>query len=241
MLLSHMKNGYWISTFDSALVIFNSLEILSREAAAFAREKQTNTRKILVLKKDGTLLGELARIPSGFTGRFQDPGALELLSQIRLEGLESTEFASATIAADVPFRAVAPKSDGVTIQRRFRRPGPSGSSSHGFFPKGYFAGGRCRDPFFRRPGRPSDPCGVSGEIMVHLMYPETEEKVPCEVFRARLKLPSCPASIQSDSATGAWIFQGTGKGHGQDLSVDRARTHAGSGTSAAAILSDTYR
>ena len=30
----------------------------------------------------------------------------------------------------------------------------------------------------------------SGEIVVHLMYPETEEKVPCEVFRARLKLPS---------------------------------------------------
>ena len=30
----------------------------------------------------------------------------------------------------------------------------------------------------------------SSEIVAHLMYPETEEKVPCEVFRSRLKLPS---------------------------------------------------
>jgi hypothetical protein len=81
----------------------------------------------------------------------------------------------------------------------------------------------------------------SGEIVVHLMYPETEEKVPCEVFRARLKLPSCPASIQSEAATGAWIFKGTGQGHGQGLSVDRARALAGSGTGAAAILRDAYK
>ena len=73
------------------------------------------------------------------------------------------------------------------------------------------------------------------------MYPETEERVPCEVFRARLKLPSCPESIQSDAATGTWIFQGIGKGHGQGLSVDKARTLAGSGTSAAAILRDAYK
>lgn len=81
----------------------------------------------------------------------------------------------------------------------------------------------------------------SGGIVVHLMYPETEEKVPCEVFRARLKLPSCPESIQSDAANGAWIFKGTGKGHGQGLSVDRARALAGSGTGAAAILRDAYK
>jgi hypothetical protein len=81
----------------------------------------------------------------------------------------------------------------------------------------------------------------SGEITVHLMYPQTEETVPCEVFRARLKLPSCPASIQSDAANCAWIFNGTGKGHGQGLSVDRARALAGSGSSAAAILRDAYQ
>ena len=121
MLLSHMKNGYWISTFDSAMVIFTSREILSREATAFAREKETTARKICLRKKDGTQLGELSRIPSGFTGRFQDPGAPDLLSRIRLEGLESTDFPTSAISADFPFRAVAPKSDGVTIQRRFLR------------------------------------------------------------------------------------------------------------------------
>ncbi|MFH0996370.1 MAG: hypothetical protein V1844_12890 [Pseudomonadota bacterium] len=81
----------------------------------------------------------------------------------------------------------------------------------------------------------------SGEIVVHLMYPEAEERVPCEVFRARLKLPSCPESIQSDAANSTWIFQGIGKGHGQGLSVDNARNLAGSGTSAAAILRDAYK
>ena len=81
----------------------------------------------------------------------------------------------------------------------------------------------------------------SGEIVVHLMYPETEETVSCEVFRARLKLPSCPESIQSDAATGTWIFKGTGQGHGQGLSVDRARALSGSGAGAMAILRDAYR
>jgi hypothetical protein len=80
----------------------------------------------------------------------------------------------------------------------------------------------------------------SGEIVVHLMYPETAETVPCEVFRARLKLLSCPEAIRWDDATGAWIFQGIGKGHGRGLSVDRARTLAGSGAGAAAILRDAY-
>ncbi|MFH0996369.1 MAG: alpha-2-macroglobulin family protein [Pseudomonadota bacterium] len=121
ILLSNMKNGYWISTFDSAQVIFNSRGILSREAAAFSREKETKARKILVRKKDGTQMGELARIPSGFIGRFETPGAPDLLSQIFVDGLESTEFASAIIAADVPYPAVTPKSDGVTIHRRFLR------------------------------------------------------------------------------------------------------------------------
>ena len=44
-----------------------------------------------------------------------------LLSQIRLDGLEPTEFASSAITADVPFRAVSPQSDGVTIERRLLR------------------------------------------------------------------------------------------------------------------------
>jgi peptidoglycan hydrolase-like amidase len=80
-----------------------------------------------------------------------------------------------------------------------------------------------------------------GEIAVHLMYPESEESVPCEVFRARLKLPSCPESIQYDTAISTWTFQGIGKGHGQGLSVEKARALAKSGYSASAILKDAYR
>jgi hypothetical protein len=81
----------------------------------------------------------------------------------------------------------------------------------------------------------------SGEIVVHLMYPEAEERIPCEVFRGKLKLPSCPESIQCDAATGTWIFQGIGRGHGQGLSVDNARTLARSGNNASAILRDAYK
>ena len=143
MLLSHMKNGYWISTFDSAQVIFNSRGILSREAAAFAREKEAKARKILVRKKDGTQMGELTRIPSGFIGRFEAPGTPDLLSQIRVDGLESAEFASSTITADVPFQAVAPKSDGVTIQRRFLRITATGNEA--LDPSPAAAKRRCRD------------------------------------------------------------------------------------------------
>ncbi|MBI5590781.1 MAG: alpha-2-macroglobulin [Deltaproteobacteria bacterium] len=121
LLISQMKNGYWISTFDSAQVIFNSRGILSREAAVFEREKESKARKVLVRKKDGTQMGELTRIPSGFIGKFQDPGAPDLLSQIFVDGLESTESAFSVITANVPYPAVESKSDGVTIKRRFMR------------------------------------------------------------------------------------------------------------------------
>jgi hypothetical protein len=128
-LLSQMKNGYWISTFDSAQVIFNSRGILSREAAAYAREKEANTRSVRVRKKDSTQMGELTRIPSGFIGRFEAPGTPDLLSQILVDGLEPAEFAFATIAAEVPFQAVSPQSSGVTIERRLLRITATGSEA----------------------------------------------------------------------------------------------------------------
>ena len=81
----------------------------------------------------------------------------------------------------------------------------------------------------------------NGDIMIHLMYPEGEERLPCEVFRAKLKLPSCPESIQGDTAGSIWIFHGIGKGHGQGLSVEKARTLAKAGRNAAAILKDAYK
>jgi hypothetical protein len=80
----------------------------------------------------------------------------------------------------------------------------------------------------------------AGDIMIHLVYAENEETVSCEVFRNRLKLPSCPDRIRFDDTTGAWVFSGIGEGHGEGLSMERARALADSGRSASAILMDAY-
>jgi hypothetical protein len=125
-LLSHMKNGYWISTFDSAQVIFNTRGILNREAIAFAKEREAKTRKVLARNNEGKALGELTRIPSGFIGTFTDAGPPALLSRIHVEGLGPAEFASSSIAANVPYQAIETTSNGVTVSRKFMRVTPSG-------------------------------------------------------------------------------------------------------------------
>jgi hypothetical protein len=81
----------------------------------------------------------------------------------------------------------------------------------------------------------------NGDILIHLMYPEGEERIPCEVFRTKLKLPTCPESIECDTANDTWIFHGIGKGHGQGLSVEKARALAKSGYNASAILKNAYK
>ena len=81
----------------------------------------------------------------------------------------------------------------------------------------------------------------NGEVVVHLMYPENEEVVPCEVFRNRLKLLSCPETIQHDAVKSTWVFSGIGEGHGEGISVSRARALAQAGHSASAILTDAYQ
>jgi len=80
----------------------------------------------------------------------------------------------------------------------------------------------------------------SGEIVIHLMYPENEEVVPCEVFRNRLKLLSCPEVIDRDEGGNLWRFGGIGKGHGLGLSVARARMLSQAGYDAAKIIEDAY-
>ncbi len=80
----------------------------------------------------------------------------------------------------------------------------------------------------------------SGEIVIHLMYPENEEVVPCEVFRNRMKLLSCPAVIERDEPGHLWRFEGIGKGHGLGLSVARARILSQTGYDAAKIIEDAY-
>ena len=127
ILLASMKNGYWTSTFDTAQVIFNTREILSEEAAAYVEERDAKTRRIVVRAKDGTRLGELSRIPSGFVGTFKEPGTPGSLSEIRLEGMDADEVACATITVDVPFAAVKPYAHGLKVERRFMRITPEGS------------------------------------------------------------------------------------------------------------------
>jgi hypothetical protein len=80
----------------------------------------------------------------------------------------------------------------------------------------------------------------SGSVTIHLLYQESEEMVPCEAFRNRLKLPSCPDVIARDADSGAWIFRGVGAGHGEGLSVERAKALAQSGRNALDILRDAY-
>ncbi len=81
----------------------------------------------------------------------------------------------------------------------------------------------------------------NGKVVIHLMYAESEEVVPCEVFRHRLKLPSCPETIHHDESRGLWVFSGIGEGHGEGISVARAKALAEAGHSAAAMLTDAYR
>lgn len=119
LLLSHLRNGLWISTFDTGQVIFNTRKILSNEAAAIAREQANNSRKIVVRKKDGVALGTLSRIPAGFIGSFAYSGESAALSELQLEGLEATEVARAALHAEILYSDAARQSKGVTIERNF--------------------------------------------------------------------------------------------------------------------------
>jgi hypothetical protein len=80
----------------------------------------------------------------------------------------------------------------------------------------------------------------SGDVALHLIYPENEEVVSCEAFRGKLKLPSCPEAVRRDEEKNGWVFDGIGEGHGLGLSVEKAGTLAEAGWSAPAILEDAY-
>lgn len=80
----------------------------------------------------------------------------------------------------------------------------------------------------------------SGAVTVHLYYPENEEIVPCEIFRNTIKLFSCPDSISFDRNDGAWVFSGIGEGHGEGLSMERARALAEAGRNGREIILDAY-
>lgn len=126
ILLTYLRNGYWRSTFDTAQVILNGTGVLEREAAAFAAEREANSRTILVRGKDGKELGRLTAIPAGFIGTFKNPGPLGNLSLLNIDGLKADEVPSAAVAADIPFSAVKSLSRGVSVARAFFRITPKG-------------------------------------------------------------------------------------------------------------------
>ncbi|WGS86396.1 hypothetical protein [Methylomonas sp. UP202] len=80
----------------------------------------------------------------------------------------------------------------------------------------------------------------TGELLVRLYYPESEEVLACEVFRNTLKLPSCPDRIEALSGGRGWQFEGVGSGHGLGLSILRAQALAEAGYSAEQILRDAF-
>jgi len=127
VLLNHMRNGYWGSTFDTAQVIFNTRKILSKEAAAAAGERRAGMRTVSVRDGEGVQLGDLSRIPSGFVGSFPEPGSVGRLAEIQLVGLDPLDVAHSTVTADIPFGSVSSASHGLTLDRTLMRITPSGT------------------------------------------------------------------------------------------------------------------
>ena len=79
-----------------------------------------------------------------------------------------------------------------------------------------------------------------GKIVIHLLYPESEEVIPCEIFRNTMKLPSCPDAIQHRASEGFWTFQGIGEGHGEGFSLSRAQALSSANHEAVSIIKDAY-
>jgi hypothetical protein len=80
----------------------------------------------------------------------------------------------------------------------------------------------------------------SGAVSIHLYYEAGEEEVPCDIFRLRMRMRSCPEGIVYNADNNEWIFRGTGEGHGLGLSVERTGELAKAGFSAAQILKNAY-
>ncbi|NJA05944.1 alpha-2-macroglobulin [Methylococcaceae bacterium WWC4] len=125
LLLQTQQHGYWTSTYDTAQVIFNTRELLSKEAAAAQNAKARS----LKASAAGRVLGNLNRIPGGYLGRFDSLPAAGELTDIRIAELNDTDVASASLQVDVPYPAVSARAAGLTVERVFRRITSSGNES----------------------------------------------------------------------------------------------------------------
>ena len=63
-------------------------------------------------------------------------------------------------------------------------------------------------------------------------------RVPCEALRNQLRLPSCPDRITPSGD--AFVFHGTGEGHGAGLDVTEANAAAAEGADFRALLDRAY-
>ncbi|MGR8929197.1 MAG: alpha-2-macroglobulin family protein [Gammaproteobacteria bacterium] len=118
LLLQMQQNGYWTSTYDTARVIFDSREILAKEAKA-AGAKPSPARSVTTA--NGGRLGILAAIPGGYLGHFSLPEESPALSDIVISDLQPDEVPSASLAVELPYRAITSRSAGLDVQRSFRR------------------------------------------------------------------------------------------------------------------------
>lgn len=125
LLLQSQQHGYWVSTYDTAQVIFNTRELLSKEAAAAQSQK---ARTLKVVGAAGAL-GNLQRIPGGYLGSFDKLPAAGELADLRIADLNDTDMASATLQVELPYPAVVARDTGLNVERSFRRITGSGSEA----------------------------------------------------------------------------------------------------------------
>ncbi|NJD05632.1 MAG: alpha-2-macroglobulin [Methylococcaceae bacterium] len=121
VLLRSQKNGYWLSTYDTAQVIFNTREILSREAESTAKDQKAGGRKLVAIARDGAQLGQLKPMPGGFLGVFTKFNETVDLGEIRIQGIKPDEMPTSTVTAVLPYGAVTAKASGLEVDRSFRR------------------------------------------------------------------------------------------------------------------------
>ncbi|GAB6139861.1 hypothetical protein JCM14076_05900 [Methylosoma difficile] len=124
-LLDSQRNGYWGSTYDTAQVIFNIRNLLSKEAQA----SQKASRTLTVRTKNGASLGSLSAIPGGYLGHFENLPKTTELGVIKIAGLDDASYANASLALDVPYTTVINKADGIKVQRHYQRITTSGSEA----------------------------------------------------------------------------------------------------------------
>ena len=124
LLLQTQQNGYWGSTYDTAQVIFNSRELLGKEAEA---AKNRKVKLPDVMTANGIDLGTLAPIPGGYLGRFRPYGDNADFAEVYLTELNADEVASATLAVELPYPAVAARAAGLEVERQFKRITSQGS------------------------------------------------------------------------------------------------------------------